>query len=281
MKHVLTIDVEDWHHCMVSNYHTWSSYEDRIVHSTTKVLKLLRDTGARATFFVLGYVAETHPELVAQIRDEGHEVASHGQHHEFVYKLTPETFRADLERSGAAIEKVTGERPLGYRAPFFSITKESWWALDVLTELGYRYDSSIYPVINHRYGVPDAPRFPYHLSVEGKGTLTELPVATVKMGLNWPVGGGVYFRAMPYALIKQAVGRIDREGKSAILYFHPWEIDPEQPVLEGLPYLFKARRYLNLDKAENRWRALLTDFEFAPIREVFHQEIFGNQVAVS
>ncbi len=276
MKNALTVDVEDWYQCMVFDYRTWPSYEDRIVHSTTKVLDMLRDAGVRATFFVLGYVAETHPELVERIAADGHEVENHGQHHEFVYKLTPDEFRADLERSGRAIEQAIGRRPTGYRAPFFSITERNWWAFDVLAEMGFCYDSSVYPVHNHRYGVPGASRFSHRVQAQNQASLVELPTSTVRMGINWPVGGGVYFRAMPYALIKRAVGRVNREGRPAILYFHPWEIDPEQPVLEGLNPLFKARRYLNLDKAESKWRSLLRDFSFAPVGEVFRQEIYPS-----
>ncbi|MCO5188464.1 MAG: polysaccharide deacetylase family protein [Anaerolineae bacterium] len=275
MKHVISIDVEDWHQCMVPDYRTWPDYEDRIVYSTQKVLRLLQETNTKATFFVLGYVAEHHPELVAQIKEEGHEVASHGQHHEFVYNMTPDDFRADLERSTDALEAVTGEKPRGYRAPFFSIVKKNWWAFDILSEMGFDYDSSIYPVFNHRYGVPDAPREPHQIEAGG-GHLTELPVATLPLGVNLPVGGGVYFRAMPYAAIKHAIGRLDRSGYSAVLYVHPWEMDPEQPVLQGLPRLFKARRYLNLDKTEAKWRSLLTDFSFGPAGEVFREQIWGE-----
>jgi len=276
VRNALTIDIEDWYQCIVYDYTTWPSFEDRIVHSTRKVLKLLRETGTRATFFVLGYVAAHHPGLVAQICAEGHEIASHGYHHLFIYHQTPDEFRADLERSIRVIEEITGERPLGYRAPFFSITKQSWWAFDILGEMGFRYDSSIYPVLNHRYGIPNAPRFAHSIEVNGKRILMELPISTVRLGLNWPVGGGVYFRFLPYPLMKMAVKRINREGKPALLYFHPWEIDPDQPVLEELSRLFKARRYLNLEKAESKWRSLLSGLEFGPLNEVFQRDIFGK-----
>ncbi len=275
MKHAITIDVEDWHHCIVADYTKWAHFEDRIVFSTSKVLRLLRESGAKATFFVLGYVAEHHPELVAEIRDQGHEIASHGQHHEFVYNLTPETFQQDLQRANDAIGAVTGQAPVGYRAPFFSIVNRSRWAFDVLGEMGFRYDSSIYPVFNHRYGIHDAPRLPHRIQAHD-AELAELPIATLPLGINLPVGGGVYFRALPYLLIKQAITRLDRAGQSAVLYVHPWEMDPDQPVMPGLPRLFKARRYLNLDSTEAKWRALLRDFEFAPASEVFQQVIAGE-----
>lgn len=174
------------------------------------------------------------------------------------------------------IYRTSGRRPIGYRAPYFSITKESWWALDVLTELGFRYDTSIFPVHNHRYGVPDAPRFANRIETSQNGGLAELPISTLKLGVNWPVGGGVYFRFLPYPLIKWAIQHINREGKPAMLYVHPWEMDPDQPVLEDLNPLFKARRYLNLGRTERKWRALFSDFEFAPISEVYQREIYGE-----
>jgi polysaccharide deacetylase family protein (PEP-CTERM system associated) len=279
MKNAISIDLEDWHHNIVADYTTWPDYEDRVVCSSAIVLKLLRDAGVKATFFTMGYVAEHHPDLIAQIHAEGHEIECHGYYHQFVYHLTPDEFRADLCRTRQAIESITGRRPMGYRAPYFSITKESWWALDVLAELGFRYDSSVFPVHNHRYGVPDAPRFAYQAETNRKGKLLELPSSTVHWGINWPVGGGVYFRFLPYPLIKKAVQQINREGNPALLYVHPWEMDPKQPVLKGLNPLFKARRYLNLDKTESKWRALLADFDFAPISEVFHQEIHGEAYA--
>lgn len=279
MKNVMTIDVEDWHHCMGLDPATWSAYEDRIVQSTSKVLDLLREADVRATFFTMGYVAEHHPELVARIADEGHEVECHGYHHEFVYNLSPDEFRDDLCRTRDAIERATGRRPLGYRAPYFSIVRDrSWWALDTLAELGFRYDSSIFPVYNHRYGVPDAPRFVHTIETNGFGSLAEIPSSTLKWRANWPVAGGVYFRFLPYPLIRRAVKRINDEGQPAILYVHPWEMDPEQPVLAGLNPLFRARRYLNLDKTEGKWRSLLRDFEFAPMGEVFQKEIHGALV---
>jgi polysaccharide deacetylase family protein (PEP-CTERM system associated) len=276
MKNAISIDVEDWHHNIIADYSTWSQFEDRVVHSTDIVLRLLRETGVRATFFTMGYVADHHPELIARIADEGHEVECHGYYHQFVYHLTPEQFRDDVCRTRDAIEAITGRRPVGYRAPYFSITRESWWALDVLAELGFRYDSSIFPVHNHRYGVPDAPRHPYHIQTEKEASLTELPSSTLHWGINWPMAGGVYFRALPYPFIKRAVRRINDQGQSALLYVHPWEFDPEQPIAPGMHPLFRARRYLNLDKTERKWRGLLTDFEFGPVGEVFQREINGG-----
>lgn len=273
MKNALTIDLEDWYQNIDHDYREWPNYEDRIVAGTARVLDLLRQTDTRATFFVLGYVADAHPSLLARIHDDGHEIASHGYHHEFVYRLTPQQFRSDLVRTTDAIVAATGQQPTGYRAPFFSITHRSWWAFTELAELGFRYDSSIFPVHNHRYGIPDSPRHPYTVSAHNGHTLAELPISTLRLGINWPVGGGVYFRILPLFIIRRAVRLLNRRGYPALLYFHPWEMDPGQPVMSGIHPLFKARRYLNLNKAEARWRALLEEFTFGTVEEVFQQEI--------
>ena len=275
MKNALTIDVEDWHHNIIADYTTWSDYEDRVVYSTTKVLKLLKKHKVTATFFVMGYVADQHPELIAQIAQEGHEIECHGYYHQFVYHLTPEQFLSDITRTRDAIEAFSGRRPIGYRAPYFSITRQSWWALEKLAQLGFRYDSSIFPVHNHRYGIPDTPRFAYCIKTD-YGKLTEFPISTIKLGLNVPAGGGVYFRFLPYAFIKRMIAHINNEGQPAILYVHPWEMDPDQPILSGLHPLFKARRYLNLHQTEKKWDHLLTDFSFAPISQIFQKKLFGD-----
>jgi polysaccharide deacetylase family protein (PEP-CTERM system associated) len=276
ITNALTIDVEDWHHNIVEDYNQWSDYEDRIVFSTNKVLNMLEEAGVTATFFIMGYIADHHPELVAQVHAAGHDIQCHGYYHRFVYHLTPEEFREDVCRTRQSLETITSVRPIGYRAPYFSITQKSWWALDILADLGFRYDSSIFPVHNHRYGIPDSPRFAYRIRTNNHKALTELPSSTLKRGINWPVAGGIYFRFLPYLLMKKAVEQINSEGKPAILYVHPWEMDPDQPVLSGLNPLFKARRYLNLGKTENKWRSLLSDFKFAPMSEVFRREINGD-----
>jgi polysaccharide deacetylase family protein (PEP-CTERM system associated) len=265
-----TIDVEDWHHCILHDPAQWCKYEDRIVYSTTKLLDIVEEKGVRATCFVLGYVAALHPELVEEIHERGHEVATHGCNHQFVYNQTPQGFRADLERSIRTIAEITGQRPLGYRAPFFSITSQSLWAYEVLADMGFEYDSSVYPVLNHRYGIPSAPRFAHRVQTNGDTSLLELPITTIRVwGINLPVGGGVYFRAVPYRIFRLAWRHVLREGQPAVFYVHPWEIDPDQPVMENIHPLFKARRYLNLHKAERKLRALLSDFKFAPVRDAF------------
>lgn len=270
VTNAFTVDVEDWHHCILHDPAQWCKYEDRIVYSTTKLLDIIEEKGVRATCFVLGYVAALHPELVKAIHDRGHEVATHGYNHQFIYNQTPQAFRADLERSIRTISEITGQRPLGYRAPFFSITNKSLWAYEVLTDMGFKYDSSVYPVLNHRYGLLSAPRFAHRVQTNGGTSLLELPLATARiLGLNLPVGGGVYFRALPYWIFRMAWRHTLGEEQPLLFYMHPWEIDPDQPVMENIHPLFKARRYLNLRKAEKKLHTLLSDFKFAPVRDVF------------
>jgi polysaccharide deacetylase family protein (PEP-CTERM system associated) len=270
ITHALTVDVEDWHHCILHDPAEWPKYEDRIVASTSRLLDIIEACGTRATCFILGYVAEHHPELVKAIYDRGHEVATHGYDHQFIYHQTPQAFRADLEHSVQVLAEITGQRPVGYRAPYFSITGKSLWAYGVLADAGFKYDSSVYPVWNHRYGLPSAPRFAGRVQTNTDADLLELPIATVRvLGVNLPVGGGVYFRAAPYPFFRAAWRRLEREGQPTLFYVHPWEVDPDQPVMKNIHPLFKARRYLNLRTTEKKLRALLSDFAFAPVRDVF------------
>ncbi|MDH4135615.1 MAG: DUF3473 domain-containing protein [Anaerolineae bacterium] len=274
ITNAFTVDVEDWHHCILHDPAQWCKYEDRIVYSTTKLLDVIEEKGVRATCFVLGYVAALHPELVEAIHDRGHEVATHGYNHQFIYNQTPQAFRADLERSIRIIAEIIGQRPLGYRAPFFSITNKSLWAYEVLTDMGFKYDSSVYPVLNHRYGLPSGHRFAHRVQTDGGASLLELPIATVRiLGINVPVGGGVYFRALPYRIFRMAWRHALKEGQPLLFYMHPWESDPDQPVMDNIQPLFKARRYLNLHKTEKKLRALLSDFKFAPVRDVFSHRL--------
>ncbi len=221
----------------------------------------------RATFFVLGAVAEKHPGLVGEIAAAGHEVGTHGYSHTLIYRLSRDAFREELRRSIGLVEDVTGTAVLGHRAPFFSITKESLWALDILAECGIRYDSSIFPVVNYRYGIPDAPRWPYEIPLRDT-TLLEFPVTTYRLlGRNVPVAGGAYFRIYPYLLTRHAFRSINRQGRPAVFYLHPWEIDPEHPRIP-LPRRIALTHYFNLGSTQRRLRRLLADFTFAPMREV-------------
>jgi polysaccharide deacetylase family protein (PEP-CTERM system associated) len=262
-----TVDFEDWYQGLEIPHTAWDGYEDRIVPATRRLLALLAHADVRATFFILGYAAERDPELVREIASGGHEIATHGHSHAFVYDQTPEVFRAELMRSVQTLEKITGDPVLGHRAAFFSITKKSLWALDFLPEVGIRYDSSIFPVWNYRYGIHDAPRWPHVMNVGGR-TLIEFPISTWSLaGRNLPVGGGAYFRIFPYAYTRHAFRAINAGGRPAVFYIHPWEIDPHHPRTP-LPQRIARIHYLNLGATERRLRRLLQDFRFAPMKEV-------------
>lgn len=266
-KNALTIDFEDWYQGLEIPHRDWGQFEDRIGRSGRRVLEVLAAAGARATFFVLGYVAERHPDLVREIQAAGHEIGTHGYSHTLIYRQTRELFREELTRSVRTLEDLTGGRVLGHRAPFFSITKDSLWALDVLRELGLRYDSSIFPVKNYRYGIEDAPRWPHARDADGK-PLAEFPITTWRvMGLNLPVAGGAYFRIYPYWFTRLALEAVTRAGQPMVFYLHPWEIDPDHPRIP-LPRRIAATHYFNLGATEGRLRRLLGDFRFAPMGEV-------------
>ena len=267
ITNALTIDFEDWYQGLEIPHTAWADYEDRIVPVGRRLLELLGDSHTRATFFILGYVAERHPEIVREIADAGHEIATHGYSHSFIYKQTPELFRAEMKRAIDNLEDITGEKVLGHRAPFFSITKESLWALEVLGDLGIRYDSSIFPVLNYRYGIESAPRWPYQIAA-GESNLTEFPISTWRLlGRNLPVAGGAYFRIYPYRFTRRAFRAINGEGYPVAFYLHPWELDPAQPRIP-LPRRIALTHYFNLAATEGRLRRLLKDFNFAPMREV-------------
>lgn len=267
ITNALTIDFEDWYQGLEIPHSEWAGYEDRVVRAGQRVLEVLAEAKARATFFILGYVAERHPEIVREIAAAGHEVGTHGYSHSFIYRQTPEVFRTEMTRAIRQLEDLTGQRVLGHRAPFFSITRDSLWALDVLGELGIRYDSSIFPVLNYRYGIEGAPRWPHQVEA-GKNTLIEFPISTWKvLGRNLPIAGGAYFRIYPYSFTRRAFKSLNRNGNAAVFYLHPWELDPDQPRIP-LPRRISLTHYFNLHKTEGRLRRLLGDFNFAPMREV-------------
>jgi polysaccharide deacetylase family protein (PEP-CTERM system associated) len=268
----LTIDVEDYF--QVSGFADrvprtqWDVLESRVERNTDHVLEILSAAGVRGTFFILGWVAERYPRLVRRIDDAGHELASHSHHHDLVYDLTPEGFREDLRRARAAIEDAAGVRVRGYRAPSYSVTSRSLWALDVLVDEGYDYDASIYPIRHDRYGIPDWPRH-IHCVERQRGAIWELPGSTVRhAGMNLPVGGGGYFRLLPYGWTRAGLRRLNVvEGQPAVFYLHPWELDPGQPRIQASA-LSRFRHYRNLHETERRFRCLLSEFRFGPVREV-------------
>jgi len=268
----LTIDVEDYFHASalapLVSHDSWDRRESRVCRNTERILRLLDDSRTQATFFVLGWVAERCPALVRAIDSLGHEVASHSHQHRLVYDMTPDEFREDLCRSKHVLEDLTGKSVLGYRAPSFSVTTRSIWAIDVLLEEGFQYDSSIFPIWHDRYGIPSAPRYP-HVIERPSGRLAEAPPSTIRiMGTNLPIAGGGYLRQLPYAWTRYGISRLHRADHCpAIVYVHPWEIDPEQPRLPA-PLLTRLRHYRNLHTTEARLRALLGEFCFAPLCSV-------------
>lgn len=262
----MTVDVEDYFHVSVFDgvvpRHTWERLDSRVCHNTERLLRIFDTAGIHATFFILGWVAERFPSLVADIAAAGHEVASHGYAHRLVYDLTPAAFRDDVRRSKDLLETAVGQPVYGYRAPSYSVTARSLWALDVLIDEGFRYDASIFPIHHDRYGIPTSPRHPYWL--QRKNSLLEAPASTVQWGpFNLPVAGGGYFRILPYAWTRWGIARLNQhEHAPAIFYLHPWEIDPSQPRLPASG-LSRFRHYFNLAKTESRLLALLNDFRFS------------------
>lgn len=356
MLNVLTIDIEDYFQVhafsKVIRYEDWDKFECRIERNTDRILGILSGACStrqspipepcsaeqaspdrnpvHATFFVLGWIAERYPDLIRRIRKEGHEIACHGYAHRLIYTQTREEFRQDIKRAKAILEEITGSEVIGYRAPSYSITSESRWAVETLIEEGFKYDSSIFPIRHDFYGMPEAPRFPFLISLNGNNNiefsvlnyefletqnsslitrhfelnspinsinssnpsnpinpaasalnrsspptsnkLIELPLSTVKLfGQNFPVSGGGYFRLFPYPLIRSGLTRINEEEKKPfIFYLHPWELDSDQPRVNGLSSISKFRHYVNLDKAESKFRRLLEDFQFSTVEDAHH-----------
>jgi len=272
LQNAMTIDVEDYFHVSafdgVVPRSRWNDLESRVCANTDRLLAILDGAHVLATFFILGWVAERYPDLVRRIASLGHEVASHGYGHRLVYDQTREEFRQDVRRAKHALEGITGVPVHGFRAPSYSVTPRSLWALDVLIEEGYLYDASIFPIHHDRYGIPVSARHAYMVERE-RGSLLEVPASTLRWaGLNLPVGGGGYFRMLPYAWTRWSIDRINRaENRPVIFYLHPWEIDPGQPRLDGA-LLSRIRHYRNLDKTESRLRSLLKDFAFGPLQDV-------------
>ena len=265
----LTIDFEDWYQGLEIPYTQWDGFEDRIAIVGRKLLQILDEVGTKATFFVLGFVAEKHPEVIKAIEKAGHEIGTHGFSHTLIYKQSPQVFRQEMERAVGFLEDLTGKKVIGHRAPFFSITKDSLWALDILGELGILFDSSIFPVLNYRYGIADAPRFPYDIK-RAHFTLKEFPISTLQLPkVTLPISGGAYFRIYPYQVTKQALRVVNRSGKPFTFYLHPWELDADHPHID-LPRRIALTHYFNLGKTETRFRKLLRDFKFKPMKEVLN-----------
>jgi polysaccharide deacetylase family protein (PEP-CTERM system associated) len=268
LPNIMTVDVEDYF--QVTGFEDvvaradWGSFESRVSANVDRMLEIFNEAGTRATFFVLGWVAERFPELVRRIAMLGHEIGSHGYGHRLLYELDPKTFRQDLRRAKAAVEDAVGVPVRGFRAPSFSITEQSLWSIDVLIDEGFRYDSSILPTRHRRGGMPGAPRHVYPIRRAG-GTLWEVPPTTIRLGrAAVPLGGG-YFRLLPYAWTRFGIREVNRiEKQPAVIYVHPWELDPGQPRIEGR-LQNRFRHYVNLHKTEARLNRLVRDFAFAPM----------------
>jgi polysaccharide deacetylase family protein (PEP-CTERM system associated) len=273
IRNAMTIDVEDYFQVSAFASHisrdSWPSLPCRVEANIDRILALLDAAGIKATFFTLGWIAERYPAMVRRIVEQGHELASHGYAHQRASDQGTEEFSDDVGRSKALLEDIGGQQVLGYRAPSFSIGSGNLWALDVLKQAGYRYSSSIYPVRHDHYGMPDAPRFAFYPN--GENGLLELPITTVRlMQRNLPAGGGGYFRFFPYAMSRWLMQRVnDSDRQSAIFYFHPWEVDPDQPRQENISLKTRFRHYVNLGRMETRLKALTRDFQWGRMDHIF------------
>lgn len=272
----MSVDVEDYFQVSafdnVVSRADWGGLESRVSRNTERLLEIFEAAHVRGTFFFLGWVAERFPQLARRVAAAGHEIASHGFNHQLVYSLSADAFRQDVGSAKRLLEDVTGQAVHGYRAPSFSVTKRSLWALDVLIEEGYEYDTSIFPVHHDRYGIADAPRHA-HVITRSVGSIVEMPGSTLRVaGVNLPVAGGGYFRLLPYTWTRLGISRVNAiERKPVVFYLHPWEIDPEQPRFE-VPTPTRIRHYTGLATAESRLVRLLKQFRFDTVASVLAAE---------
>lgn len=272
MTNAMTVDVEDYF--QVSAFESvidpkeWDGFPCRVERNVDRILRLFSEADIKATFFVLGWIAERYPTVVNSIVKEGHEVASHGYGHQRIIHQTPDEFREDLLRSKALLEALVGQAVVGYRAPSYSIGESTLWAHDVLADAGFQYSSSVVPVKHDLYGIPEGHRYPYRTA---DNRLLEIPISTLKlMGRNINCGGGGWFRFFPYAFTHHAVSSINaNEQKPCVFYFHPWEIDPSQPKIRNASVKSKFRHYLNLQKTSSRLKRLVSDFSWSTMKDVY------------
>ncbi len=277
MINALTVDVEDYF--MVSafsdivKFDEWNNYESRVAKNVYIILDTFEKFSTKATFFILGWLARQYPRLVRDICEAGHEIASHGYNHKILYNLSPAEFRHDIKVSKEILEDIVGEGIYGYRAPSYSISKSTLWALDILVEEGFIYDSSIFPIFHDIYGFPGARRSP-HMIQTGSGSIMEFPPSTIRiLGINIPVAGGGYLRLLPFEFIKYSIKRLNEKEKiMAVIYFHPWEIDVDQPRLKAC-LKSRFRHYINLHKTLSKVEGLLKNFKFKPLKSLY----FNNE----
>ena len=288
MKNALTFDVEEYFHAEAFagtlRPEEWPGLESRVVDTTERLLDILDYADARATFFVLGWVAERYPALVKDIAGRGHEIACHGYGHQMINRQTRLEFAKDVQQAKTAIEDAAGTAVVGFRAPTFSVTRDTLWSLEVLWEAGFLYDSSIFPILHDRYGISDAPRFPHRMAIaNGNGaakkkgnveghSIAEFPLSTISvLGRRLPIAGGGYFRLLPYSATRRAIRHLNtKEQQPAIFYLHPGEMDVHQPKVRT-GWLTRFRHSVNIDTTEGKLRRLLRDFRFAPVRDILEQ----------
>jgi polysaccharide deacetylase family protein (PEP-CTERM system associated) len=287
MINALTFDIEEYFHAEtfahVVNPRDWDRLESRVVGATGRILEILSEARTAATFFVLGWVAERHPGLVRDIKAGGHEIACHGYAHQMITRLSRSGFAEDVRRGKITVEQAAGVSVVGYRAPTFSVVRETLWSLEALAEAGFRYDSSIFPIVHDRYGIPDCPRFPHRRAAGAGSTIWEFPPSTIGRRRGWrlPVAGGGYFRLLPYAVTRRALRHLNEvERQPAMVYLHPWEMDPGQPRLP-IGRLAQVRHSLNTSRTEDKLRRLLSDFQFRPVRDVLDTWSLRTEGAVS
>lgn len=279
VTNALTFDVEDWF--QVNNlkhlfkFEEWHKCESRIGRNVEKILDLLSRYRVKATFFILGWVAENHTHIVRIIEREGHEIGIHGYCHRLIYEMTRNEFKKDITKTLQIIKGLTNTRVIGHRAPSFSITKKTTWAMEVLKENHIEYDSSIFPIFHPDYGIPDAPRTPYNA-----GGVIEFPLSTITiLGKNFPISGGGYFRLLPYRVTKLAITKLNKGKVPVIFYLHPWELDPGQPIQKLSPFK-RLRHYINLEKTQGRLERLLCDFRFTTAREVLESTLLLSEGSI-
>lgn len=269
-KNAMTVDLEDWFHSERPT-ERWEDYSHRLRPSLETLIRLFDHHGVRATFFVLGHVAKRDPGLVREIARAGHEIAAHGEGHDFVYRQSEQEFSRDVRNVKDQLEQIISKPVLGYRAPFFSITCKSLWAITILREHGYRYDSSIFPVLNHRYGIRKACRVPHRIELPGGDFIMEFPPSTLKvLRQNLPISGGVYFRFFPYGIVRKGFQLLNQQGYPGIFYIHAWEVDPYQPRLTLAPFLY-VRRYFRLGSVKAKLSRFLSEFRFGTIAELYRE----------
>ena len=277
ITNAFTVDVEDYYQVEAFSQHIqrsdWNDYPSHVERNTDEILLLLDNKSVKGTFFTLGCVAEKHPSIVRKIVEQGHEIASHGYSHKLIYKQSHEEFKQETIKSKAILEDNAQTEVRGYRAATYSITRESLWALDILVDAGFIYDSSIFPIRHDRYGIPDINPLPHILTTPRGQTIVEFPISTLKTKLlNVPIAGGGYFRLFPYAFTKWALGKVNQQNSEFVFYIHPWEIDKSQPVIKGAGFTTRFRHYNNIGKCKQRLEKLLVDFNFNTINVVLNSK---------